>query len=193
MGLLKESIHLYDVLPRNYFFRLYRDMKTGWKNTNVSDGDDYFSWCKTEDDVVDVLAYISAGTHIKYKLQKHLKTSDLDLCNIHLNGQTNGQPSLFHTDSDIDGTYTFILFTNKHWDSNWGGEFCILNPLKNKYEYYPYIPNSGILIDSTWQHRGNSPNNMTYKLRTSIAFMYCDLNVRDRYDSVNKYGHAFIR
>lgn len=186
MGLLKESIHLYDALPAEIFMRLNRDLQYGWENNNFSNGannDDYNSWTKLEENVVDVLTYISVGSYIKYKIKKYLRPSDLDLSRVHINGQTNGQPSLFHKDDKIDGTYTFILFTESHWDTNWGGEFVVYNPLKSKYEYYPYIPNSGILTDSTWEHRGNCPNNITYKLRTSVAFLYCDLNVRDRYEN----------
>lgn len=189
MGLLNKCIQLDHVLPKEYFFRIDQDLKSnGWKNTNVSDKDKYLSWGKIEENIVDPFAYISAGCYIKYKIQKYLRTSDLDLSKIHINGQTSNQPSLFHTDSGVDGTYTFVLFTNLNWDSNWGGEFTILNPLKNKYEFYPYIPNSGVLIDSTWDHRGNCPNNLTYKLRTSVAFVYNDLNVRDRYE-----GSSIIR
>lgn len=188
MGLLNESIHLYDVLPVDHFLRLNADLQYGWKNNNVSNRDEYISWGKLEEDIIDDLIYKSVGSYIKYKIKKHLRSSNLELSRIHVNGQTNGQSSLFHTDADNDGTYTFILFTTKSWNSNWGGEFSILNPLKGKYEYYPYIPNSGILIDSTWEHRGNSPNNMTYKLRTSVAFMYTDLNVTSRYDWKSIHG-----
>ncbi len=192
MGLLKESIHLYDILPEDIFLRLNGDLKYGWKNNNASNKDQYTSWGKTEEDILDSLIYISVGSYIKYKIKKHLRTSDLDLSRIHINGQTNGQASLFHKDEEKDGTYTFILFTEDSWNSNWGGEFVIHNPFSGKYEYYPYIPNSGILIDSTWEHRGNSPNNMTYKLRTSVAFMYCDLNVRDKYDWKKLHNNRLI-
>jgi hypothetical protein len=81
---------------------------------------------------------------------------------------------MMHYDETNPGFTTLVLFTNYNWDTNWGGEFVCYNPIKKRYEYTPYVPNTAVVIPSSWEHKGSNPNNVTHKLRTSVGFMYCD-------------------
>ena len=171
---LTESVILKDVLPADKFLRLHKDLQEGWVfGNNSNDTDTYESWSKTYDNVSDPLIYMDIATYIDYKVRRLVK-SKLYFYRAHINGQTSDQPSLMHTDHTADGFYTAVLFTRPDWDTNWGGDFVCYNPIKERYEYAPYIPNTAVVIPSTWEHKGSNPNNTTHELRTSVAFMYCD-------------------
>lgn len=175
-SLLKSSVIFKNVLPSTLYYDLARELNYGWNINNASEkGDIVRCWGKTEHDFDCANQIYKASTTIQLLVKKVLKTH-LFLDRLHVNGQTCGQPSLFHEDGTEEGYYTFVLFTAPRWNTNWGGEFVVFNPFTNEYEYVPYIPNSGVLIDSRWSHKGSHPDNITYDLRTSIAFMFGDWN-----------------
>jgi len=138
-------------------------------NKSYKDSDD-IAWGQYNNEISSNLVYYKAATDIKYKIQKELK-KDLVVCKMHTNAQTFGKRSNFHKDFRVKECWTFILFTELHWNTQWGGEFvCESND--GKYFYTPYIPNSGVLIPSEWEHYGSSPNVHTGQLRTTLAICY---------------------
>jgi hypothetical protein len=118
------------------------------------------------------LTLFNISTIINLKIKKYLK-KNIRLCNIHINGQTSCQESEFHTDFIMDDVWTFVLFCGWGWNINWRGEFICQNPETKAYHYVPFIPNTGVLIPSNWQHLGTAPNTNTDKFRVSVAFCYC--------------------
>lgn len=166
---------LENVLSERKFISLSDELTSGWALTNFSDNINYSTYknfwgiLEKEED----LLLIDCGIDIKLKIQKFLK-KNIRLIRCHINGQTFGQSGKFHIDYSTNNTWTFILFCCKYWDTNWGGEFVCYNPLEKKYMYVPYIPNTGCLIPSNWQHYGSSPNDQTDALRVSVGFSYCD-------------------
>ena len=126
----------------------------------------------------DRIIYYKAATHTLLKVKRVLQ-KDIILAKMHSGGKLFGSQPEFHTDFDEDYLYTFVLFTNLHWNTNWGGEFVARDPHTEEYKYVPYIPNNGVLVPSNWEHTGNPPISVDAGLRTSVAFMYCET---DRYD-----------
>ena len=124
------------------------------------------------------LSFVKASTIIKLKILKHIR-KNIKLCKIHCNGQTSNQTSSFHTDVDGDDSdvWTFVLFTECDWNTQWGGEFVSQHPKTNEYFYTPYIPNTGVLIPANWEHCGHPPFSCTDNVRTTIAFSYMELNL----------------
>jgi hypothetical protein len=123
----------------------------------------------------DRLVFYDASVTVKLKILKHIKEK-IQLIKIHVNGQTALQKSNFHTDFIPEKTWTFVLFTEFSWNTQWGGEFVCQNKETGGYHYTPYIPNHGVLIPANWQHYGCSPNAFTEKLRTTVAFSYAEIN-----------------
>jgi hypothetical protein len=164
-----------NVLPIEKFITLSDELERDWSLTNFSDNINYSKyknfWGMREKE--NDLLLIDCGITIKFKIQKFLRRN-IRLIRCHINGQTFGQSGKFHTDYCEDNTWTFILFCSKHWSTNWGGEFVCHNPIENKYEYVPYIPNTGCLVPANWEHYGSSPNDQTDKLRVSVGFSYCE-------------------
>lgn len=164
-----------NVLPVDLFYTLQDNWNyCGWELTNKSYEGDSICWGLNKNYRNDNLSWFKAATIIKLKCQKYIR-KPIQLTRIHINGQTRGQYSSFHYDTnEINVEWSFILFTESHWDVQWGGEFICQNPKTEKYEYFTYMPNYGALIPSEWEHYGQSPNQTTDNLRTTVAFFYQD-------------------
>jgi hypothetical protein len=165
-----------DVLPIKKFISLRDEFVDGWTLINSSDNkvhDQYKNfWGIGEQNTLPIM---DAAVITKLKVQKYLKTN-LRLIKCHINGQTFGQTGRFHTDFPETNIWTFVLFCADYWETNWGGEFVCYNPIQNQYRYVPYIPNTGCLIPSNWEHYGSAPSQMGV-LRTSLAFGFCDVRI----------------
>lgn len=171
------------VLPDKLYKQLQSEINilSDWNLSNKSVKSGGRSWAVPICDKQNPFLF-NISIDIQLKIQKIVKKR-LRLVRIHVNGQTAGQPSEFHMDYDMDDVWTFILFSDVEWDTEWGGEFVCLNPHTKKYQYVPFKPNSGVLIPSKWLHRGCSPLPCTDNLRMSVAFSYCR---RDLFELVRK-------
>lgn len=191
--MIEYPITIKNVLPDSKFYSLRDEFDhIGWKLDNRSyptaQSGDKVSWMLNEPN--NTLMMFECALIIKLKIQKYLK-EDLVLIKIHSNGSTSAQTQKFHRDFDPPNIWTFILFTEEKWNTQWGGEFvCESND--GKYFYTPYIPNSGVLIPSEWEHYGSSPNVHTGYLRTTLAICYATPDslptLIDKYpDIVNRF------
>ena len=163
---VKNFIAVSDELERNSAWSL---INYSYNPKHVNQDSNKLSWGFEYEH--DRIAFYDAAIHIKLKIQKYIR-NPIQLCKIHVNGQTTNQVAPFHTDFSEPWVWTFVLFTNLKWNTEWGGEFVCYNTNTNKYNYVPYIPNRGVLVPSNWDHYGSSPNSLTDNLRTSIGFSY---------------------
>ena len=106
-------------------------------------------------------------TEAKQKMSETKKTNNF------------GQTQKFHIDFQTNDVWTFVLFTEENWNTQWGGEFVCFDGINKEYKYTPYVPNTGALIPSNWEHYGASPNECTGNLRTTMAFSYTSLQSYD--------------
>lgn len=174
-----------NVLPIKTFFSAIDDFNYyGWQLSNYSYSEGVekqrVSWKLNEPN--NKLIIYECASIIKLKLKKYLK-KDLIFIRSHSNGSTFGQTSTFHKDFDEDDVWTFILFSSPNWNTQWGGEFVCFDPINKEYKYVPYVPNTGCLIPSNWQHYGSAPNEITDSLRTTLAFSFSSI---DSLESVSK-------
>ena len=183
-----------DVLPLELFMGVHDAINptdNAWTLTNHSQKgnshlNDSVSWLLP--DHKEKLQFYNAGSHIKYKLSKHYYKhtgikANFEISRIFSNGQTTSQSTVFHTDYSDPGFFTVVLFTEKSWDITFGGEFVCKDP-QGKYHYTPYIPNTAVVIPSSWEHRGTPPFRMTDRLRTSLAISYHDPNCIHTYPTL---------
>jgi hypothetical protein len=167
---MNSSVILKDVLPLNLFYNLDEELYTSWNLTNQSIEDGKIFWGK-DTNQENSLTILEASSIIRLKLMKHTLRK-IKLCRVQVNGLTCGQITNIHPDYVDEKYYTFIFFTNPYWELSWGGEFVCINPYTQQAEYAPYIPNTGCLIPSNWNHYGKSPNMITDNLRVTIGFSY---------------------
>lgn len=180
--MIEYPIIIENILPDSKFHSLRDEfVYSGWTLDNYSYGPevgDKASWQLTESN--NKLILYECASIIKLKIQKYLK-QDLILIKVHSNGNTFGQTQQFHIDFTSDNIWTFVLFTEENWNTQWGGEFVSLDPTSKTYKYTTYVPNSGALVPSHWEHYGAAPNERTSNLRTTMAFSYTSLQ---SYDSI---------
>tara|TARA_B100000073_G_scaffold247877_1_gene208175 strand:- start:1253 stop:1849 length:597 start_codon:yes stop_codon:yes gene_type:complete len=191
--MLEKPVIIKDVLEVDLFQDLWLEMNkyTKWSLTNFSYGktvgDQQVSWGLMPKN--DSILWYKAASIIKLKLLRHLRQK-IQLCKLHFNAQTRGQISEFHKDFDEENCWTFVLFTESEWNTQWGGEFVSQHSITGEYFYVPYIPNSGALIPAHWHHYGMSPNAVTDKARTTIAFSYMAVDDLDKV--LNNENHPLI-
>lgn len=165
---------LKDILPVKKFLNLYEVIDptkpNDWTLSNYSNStDEKAFWAKNL--FGHLLPFYDVGIYIKYKIKKKIK-HNISLIRINVNGQTSNQNGSYHDDMSKKLYYSFIFFTNTKWNAEYGGNFNFYNPEEKEYHSVQYIPNTGVLIPSYWNHYGSAPFSNTYKLRTTVAFMY---------------------
>jgi hypothetical protein len=96
------------------------------------------------------------------------------------NAQSTLQDGAPHVDSESTDTYTFILYANKTWDYQWGGQTIFFDRYRYEdseevmnsdsvYSVYP-IPNTAVFFPSNMVHFGSSPSRDFYEMRYTIAY-----------------------
>jgi len=117
----------------------------------------------------DCQKFIEIGSKINLLSQKILG-SPTQLVRINTNIQFTGQESNFHVDSSPEMRWwTFVLFANMSWSTEWGGEL-IINTSDHDYLGLPFLPNCGVLFDGSLPHKGSAPNRLCLNHRQSVAF-----------------------
>lgn len=116
---------------------------------------------------------IKFGTTVKILCKKILR-KNLKLVRINTNIQFFGQESNFHVDSSPEMSWwTFVLFANPSWSTEWGGQL-VIQTAASQYIGLPYIPNCGVLFDGSIPHKGESPNRFCLSERKSVAFSFAE-------------------
>lgn len=98
---------------------------------------------------------------------KQVTERDWDIEMIYANGATYGQSGEFHIDHEKG--YTFLIYTNIHWNVSWGGK-TIFRDEQNKIFYVDPIPNRAILFPGTILHCSESLTRKFRGLRITTAF-----------------------
>ena len=97
----------------------------------------------------------------------------LELDRVYANGSTFGQDGAFHTDTEEENCYTFVLYLcniSKNYIETAGGHIVFKLPdLKYKIAYEP-IYNRGIFFPSNYIHRSTSFCRYVMDLRISVAW-----------------------
>tara|TARA_R100000005_G_C4942785_1_gene166597 strand:- start:236 stop:826 length:591 start_codon:yes stop_codon:yes gene_type:complete len=121
---------------------------------------------------------IRVGTIVKLHCEYFLKKK-LDFKRIHTNIQFFGQESTFHIDSDErsdDKYWSFLIFVDGDWSIEYGGDF-ICQIKKHEYRNVPFIPNNGVLFNSSLPHRGAAPNSLClHKPRKTVQFLFNEVD-----------------
>lgn len=96
---------------------------------------------------------------------------DKKILRVMIAGNTYGQDGDVHTDHPDDDHVTCVIYLNKKWDSNWGGETII-------FEDSPTTvipkPGTAVIFSSKYPHVGKAPSRSCGQLRSVLAIQLCD-------------------
>ena len=89
---------------------------------------------------------------------------------IYLNVNLFGDFQFAHTDGN---GWTALLFANKRWEEDWGGEIVFYPEDHDAYRYSIYPkPGRLLIFDSTLYHRGGVPSKFFHGPRMSVAIKF---------------------
>lgn len=178
---INNIFRLHNVLPVDDFFTLNDEFNSHyntWRFTKCDGGPDHpHMGCIAKpiaehDTIGDNLTLIKYGSILKYQCQEILQRK-LKLSRVNTNIQFFGQESSFHTDG-LNTSWTLNLFVNTHWQTEWGGQFIIING-PCEYHYETYIPNNAVLFPAHLDHMGHAPNVLCKVPRMTVAYTYKEL------------------
>jgi Rps23 Pro-64 3,4-dihydroxylase Tpa1-like proline 4-hydroxylase len=115
-------------------------------------------------DEVGLIAEISQSLQKQYFQDSYLLKSYV---NAHSYG-TEGYP---HIDSTIDGDQTLVVYLNKEWKKEWGGESLIYD---NDDIIFAQLPkfNTGLLFNSELWHCARGVTRICPEIRTTLVFKF---------------------
>ena len=143
----------------------------------------------------DNTKFISYAYRIQYFIKKLLRPDfDFELMRINTNIQYQYQDSSFHQDgidAVVDGvkvprwTWTFLLFSSKTWNTEWGGEFICATDTKSVYRNISYMPGRCVLFNGHLDHRGSAPNCFSELPRTTVAWTFSSVDAHIKPDATS--------
>jgi len=86
-------------------------------------------------------------------------------------GNTYGLDGDVHIDHPDDDHITCVLYLNKRWDHNWGGETFIFED--STTSVLPK-PGTAVIFNSKYPHVGRAPTRNCGELRSVLAIQICD-------------------
>ncbi len=98
----------------------------------------------------------------------HLLGHSLVRCYAH--AHTYGVEGAPHTDSQIDGNFTTIIYVNPEWKSEWAGETVFFNPAGELTQAILPKPNRMITFDGTQLHAVRALARICPALRITLMF-----------------------
>lgn len=107
-----------------------------------------------------------------WKIIKEQVLGNFSLHRVYVNGYTFGTEGALHTDTDVDGDETAILYLNKDWKLEWAGETVIF---KDDDIERSVLPKAGrvLTFPSNQLHCARSVSKTCDELRMVLVFKGC--------------------
>jgi hypothetical protein len=111
-------------------------------------------------------------------LSRHI-SDDFRIFNSYVNLGIRGDQHEAHSDYYWkDGGKTLLLYANKEWNRNWGGETVFFNDNGVEIEYVtPYIPGRIVIFDSDIPHMAKEQSSLGPSYRFTLAIKFVKNNV----------------
>jgi len=126
---------------------------------------------------MDLINFDYFTIYLKEVIEKHFNKKFI-INRVYANGQTFGQDAAFHTDSDDENDYTFVLYMSKindeYVEAAGGNIYFNIPNLTYKICYEP-IYNRGIFFPSNYLHKACSFTRYIQDLRICIAWKLTEI------------------
>lgn len=107
-----------------------------------------------------------------YEIER-LSNKKFKIDRLYANGQTLGQDGSWHVDSQVDSGYTFLYYFNDFDDVSLIGETYFM--VDGEPVSITPIPNSAVLFNHKYKHKGMAPRKGYNDLRVTIAIRLTEL------------------
>lgn len=140
--LVNELWEKYKKFPFSYYWKSNHDSDQRHWNYSILKYD-----AKNDKDIENEFVGIKSDHDLEYAVWQKIKRleSNCRLLRIYVNAYTYGNDPLPHTDSKRTGEKTYILYINKDWKLEWGGETVIFNESQTDIDK-SYLPKYNRLI-----------------------------------------------
>lgn len=122
----------------------------------------------------------------EYLKEKHFPNRRLLRC--YSNAHTHGIDGYPHVDSYRKDAKTIVIYVNKIWDIDWGGETIVYEKDMTAYVAAP-VYNTAAVFKSNRLHKGTAPSRNCPKLRITLMFKVAPENDDPIRDDHQRYLH----
>jgi hypothetical protein len=165
--LLKDVSTMIDAVPWKYGWASNKSIEfTHWNHSFAKGG------ALNSIDISDQLSGTikSAWDHIQANI-----TGPQSLLRCYTNSHTFGVEGYPHTDSRRDADKTLVIYMNKHWQRDWGGETTIYTGDEIAHAELPKY-NRGLIFSGTEWHSARAVTRICPAQRITLMFKYCEKN-----------------
>lgn len=118
-------------------------------------------------------------------IQKH-HTGPQTLLRCYTNAHTYGVEGYPHTDSRRIEDNTLVVYMNKFWDRDWGGETMIYNGYDISHAELPYY-NKGLVFPGHHTHQARSVTRVCPAQRITLMFKFAPVDIDKQRDVIQRF------
>jgi hypothetical protein len=108
------------------------------------------------------------------------------LLRCYTNSHTFGVEGYPHTDSKRDADKTLVIYMNKHWQRDWGGETTIYHGDEIAHAELPKY-NRGLIFSGSDWHSARAVTRICPAQRITLMFKYCEKNLDPQRDKLQSF------
>jgi len=176
--LLKDVTAMIDSVPWKYGWASNKSIEfTHWNHSFAKGG------ALNTLDISDQLSGTikSAWEHIQANI-----TGPQQLLRCYTNSHTFGVEGYPHTDSRRSEDKTLVIYMNKHWQRDWGGETTIYSGDEIAHAELPKY-NRGLVFSGSDWHSARAVTRICPAQRITLMFKYCEKNLDPQRDKLQTF------
>lgn len=176
--LLKEVTKTIDSVPWRYGWASNKSIEfTHWNHSFAKGG--ALNTIDISDQLTGTIK--TAWDHI----QQHI-TGPQALLRCYTNSHTFGVEGYPHTDSRRSEDKTLVIYMNKHWQRDWGGETTIYSGNDIVHAELPKY-NRGLVFSGSDWHSARAVTRICPAQRITLMFKYCELGLDPQRDKLQAF------
>jgi len=176
--LLKDVSTMIDSVPWRYGWASNKSIEfTHWNHSFAKGG--ALNTLDISDQLTGTIQ--QAWQHIQDNI-----TGAQQLLRCYTNSHTFGVEGYPHTDSKRDADKTLVIYMNKHWQRDWGGETTIYHGDEIAHAELPKY-NRGLVFSGSDWHSARAVTRICPAQRITLMFKYCEKNTDPQRDKLQSF------
>ena len=176
--LLKDVTDTIDAVPWRYGWASNKSIEfTHWNHSFAKGG--ALNTIDISDQLTGTIK--TAWEHIQANI-----TGPQSLLRCYTNSHTFGVEGYPHTDSRRSEDKTLVIYMNKHWQRDWGGETTIYEDDEIAHAELPKY-NRGLVFSGSDWHSARAVTRICPAQRITLMFKYCERNLDPQRDKLQAF------